>query len=282
MMAERSSATNGKPSTFARGQERRPYNGLDTWSHGGRDAGYRSFVLRVPEEDFELSIISNRTDFDTAKMAFALVETFLSSSEGYQSTPPALFDPATPDELAAYAGDYEFYPGVIFALRATSNGLTFAPFDAPRDDLEPLPQIGERQFDLNAQTGLSINFSVPEDGKSAGFKYQIGLHGALDAQRVELQAFDAESANPEDYIGVYESTELEAKYTLTAEDGVLYAKHIRLPAFALSAFQEDVFSGLGGPLQKVEFFRGEDGRVEGFFASAPLVEQILFERSEND
>ena len=70
LMAERASAENGDASVFAKGQELRVYNGLETWSHGGTDAGYRAFLLRIPSEDFELSVMSNRTDFDSAGLAF--------------------------------------------------------------------------------------------------------------------------------------------------------------------------------------------------------------------
>ena len=278
LMAERSSALNGDVSTFAKGQEFRRHNGLDTWSHGGRDAGYRSFVLRVPEEDLELSILSNRTDFDTAKMAFTLVDTFLEGSEAYQYTAPASFDPATPDQLAAYAGDYEFYPGVIFSLRATAEGLTFAQLNAARDALEPLPQIGARRFELNSQAGLSIDFATPQTGQSAGFDYQISLHGKLPAKRIELEPYDADSANLEDYIGTFESAELAAKVTLTSKNGVLYAKQARLPIFELTPFQTDTFYSPDGPLQKVEFVRGDNGRIEGFSASAALSENVSFTR----
>lgn len=282
MMAQRASAANGKPSTFGRGQELRRYKGLETWSHGGRDAGYRSFVLRVPEEDFELSILSNRTDFDTAKMAFALTDTFLGGLPSYNDAPTAQFDTATTDELAAYAGDYEFYPGVVFSLRAEAGGLTFATLGAARDGLEPLPQIGERRFMLNPQSDISIAFSSPENGISAEFGYQIGLHGTLDAKRIELQPFDHESVDLDAYVGIFYSEELETRYTLTSVDGQLFAKHLRLPAFELSPFQEDVFTGLGGPLQRVDFFRTPDGILAGFYASAPVVERVRFALVEQE
>lgn len=276
MMAQRSIAANGKPSTFGRGQELRPYNGLQTWSHGGRDAGYRSFLLRVPEEDFELSILSNRADFDTAKMAFALLDTFLGSSANYKVAPLSQFEPATPAELSAYAGDYEFYPGAIFSLRVEANGLTFAPLGVGRDGLDPLPQIGQRRFMLNPQADISIVFASPLNGVSAGFEYQIGLHGTLDAKRIELGPFDQESVNRNNYVGIYYSEELETIYRLTLVDGKLTAKHIRLPAFELTPIQDDVFTGLGGPLQKVEFTRSTDGRLTGFYASAPVAERVEF------
>lgn len=278
MMAQRSVAANGKVSTFAKGQELRPYNGLQTWSHGGRDAGYRSFVLRVPEEDFELSIVSNRTDFDTAKMAFALVDAFLSGSADFEETAPAPFDPATPAQLAAYDGDYEIQPGVVFSVRAENGGLTFAELGTPREELEPLPQIGEREFMLNAQAGLSITFACPIDGRSEGFSYQIGLHGAIEAKRIDLQPFDAENVDLTGYEGVFYSAELDTLYRLDLVDGALVAKHMRLPAFVLSQFQEDVLTASEGPLQKVEFFRDAEGRPAGFYGSAALAERVKFVR----
>lgn len=94
LMAERAAAINGDIATFAKGQEQRAYNGLETWSHGGRDVGYRSFVLRIPEENFALSILSNRTDFDTAEMAFALVDVFLADAANHQIEVPETWEPA--------------------------------------------------------------------------------------------------------------------------------------------------------------------------------------------
>lgn len=276
MMAARAEAANGRPSTFAKGHELRPYNGFETWSHGGRDAGYRSFLLRVPEADFEVSILSNRTDFDTAKMAFALMETYLEDAPEFDDKPPADFEAATLAELSSYAGLYEFYPGVIFDIRATEEGLTFESLGAPRGGLTALPQIGEREFELNADAGLSVIFHAPENGASQELGYKIGLHGTLEAKRVELEPFETTSINPRDYVGVYESEELDAKYKLSVEDGELVAKHLRIPAFALSAYQDDVFRATAGPLQRVEFMRGGDGHVIGFLGSAPLSEGIEF------
>lgn len=278
MMAQRSVAANGKVSTFAKGQELRPYKGLQTWSHGGRDAGYRSFVLRVPNEDFELSIVSNRTDFDTAEMAFALVDAFLSGSADFEETAPAPFGPATPAQFAAYAGDYEIQPGVVFSVRAEKDGLTFAELGAPRGELEPLSQTGEREFMLNAHAGLSLTFEPPVDGRSKGFSYQIGLHGAIEAKRIDLLPFDAENVDLAGYEGMFYSADLDTSYRLTLVDGALVAKHMRLPAFSLSPFQEDVLTASEGPLQKVEFFRDAEGQPAGFYASAALAERVKFVR----
>lgn len=277
MMAERATTQSGEASTLAKGQEFRFYNGIKTWSHGGTDEGYKTFILRAPDEDFEVSILSNRHDFDTAKMAFALLDTFLSESPNYTKTPPVEFNLSSPKQLTAYAGDYEFFPGVVFSLRAEKDGLTFTTLGANRDDLEPLPQIGEREFLLNAKTDLSLIFAAPEAGVSNQFNYQIGLHGAITAKRVALEPFDHESVDEEEFIGTYWSDELQTRYTLITTEGKLIARHARLPQFNMTPYQNDMFIG-NGPLQKVEFVRGEEGTVTGFHASASLANKIKFTR----
>lgn len=277
LMAQRVQAENGDDSTFAKGQEHRIYNGLETWSHGGRDAGYRSFLMRVPSENFALSIASNRTDFDTAKMAFGLIDVFLKNASGYMLTPTQEWNAATAQELAAFSGDYVMYPGVILSIQADDDSLKFAELGTPIDDFELLPQIAARQFALNPDATLSITFNVPENGKSPGFGYNIGLHGTLQAERIVLSPFDSASVDLTDYIGVYASLELGTEYEIEVKDGQLIARHYRIADFPLTPYQTDRFIGKG-PLQELVFKRDEIGQVIGMQASASLAEGVIFTR----
>lgn len=278
LMAERTTASNNDASTFARGQELRPYNGLKTWSHGGRDVGYRSFVLRIPEEEFALTILSNRTDFDTAKMAFALTDVFLGNSSNYQAEELVSWEPTSKAQLQKYAGNYELYPGAVFTIFVDGHGLKFASFGAPKGEGQLLPQVGQHRFMLSPDADISIAFEAPQNGQSLSFSYTIGLHGSLKANRVALVPFDPATVNFSDYTGTYESTELGTGYTLTLKEGILVAKHHRSPEFALTPYQTDIFFGQG-PLQKLEFTRDSNGDVAGMRASAPLSEDVYFMRS---
>ena len=275
MMEERFEAANGDASTFGRGQERRVYNGLVTWSHGGRDAGYRSFLLRVPDKAFAVAILSNRTDFDTAEMAFALLDVFLQDDPDYEVAEAQPWSPATPEQLAAYAGDYELYPGVIFAIRHENGGLAMAPLGASRAGLEPLPQVGSQSFLLSESPEQVIVFDAPIDGRSPALGLRYGLHGTLSANRVELLPFDPETVDLDDYTGRCHSDELDTFYDFTLRDGVLLARHPRLPAFSLSPYQTDIFAGAGA-LQKLEWVRESDGQISGLIASSSLAEGVQF------
>ncbi|NQY13165.1 MAG: serine hydrolase [Henriciella sp.] len=279
LMAERFQAQNGDDSTFAKGQELRTYKGFETWSHGGTDAGYRSFLLRVPSEDLDVVVISNRTDFDKAAFAFELADVFLLDNPPEPESDIPNWAPASPEDLAAYAGDYEIFPGVIFALRVENGGLTFASLGAPRVDLQPLEQIGPREFLLNQTPERTLTFDDPVDDRSATISYRLGMDGVLKAPRIHLTAFNRSGVELQGYAGRCESPELDTYYDIKLEDGALKAKHPRLSAFNLDPYQTDTFSGQGA-LQKLEFVRNANGQVSGFYASSPLAERVWFSCEE--
>lgn len=275
MMEERFKAANGDDSTFAKGQELRFYHGLETWSHGGTDAGYRSFLLRVPGKDFEVAVLSNRTDFDKARFAFALVDIFLAADSDYKPEESEEWTIATPEQLAAYSGDYELQPGVVFSIRHEKGGLTFAMLGAPREGLEPLRQIGPREFLLNEKPEQALVFEGTVNGASPALGFRLGLDGTLKAPRVDLSPFDPKSVNLAEYSAHCDSAELAAHYDIGFDNQRLTAKHARLPDFDLTPYQEDVFAGQG-PITKLAFVRDEEGGVSGFYASGPLAERVWF------
>ncbi len=275
-MAMRKKATDGRPATFGRGHERRQYNGLETWSHGGRIAGYRSFLLRVPSETFAISILSNRSDFDTAKIAFGMVDIFLSDNDSFQLEAPAAWAALSVSDAQSYEGDYELYPGTLFQVRADGSDLTLTMMGS--DDTHVLPQVGQRRFALDSDSDLFVEFEVDDAGRPTALLYVIGLHGSLRAPQIELEPYEPSPVSASDYAGRYYSEELATSYEVNVEDGVMTATHIRLPVATLSDYQPDMFRAPGTALGRVKFVRDASDVVIGAQISAPLVSDIWFER----
>lgn len=257
---------------YALGQERRVYNGRTVWSHGGRTGGFRSFLLRIPEERLAISVLSNRSDIDASVLAYKIADLYLAPI----AAAPAVQAQPTRAELAAYAGDYELFPAVLLTFSTDGEQL----FLAVGGQLPvPLPALSERLFELNSRTGLSVRFNDVASGESAGLKYIIGRNGALSAARTTLAPFAAASVRPEDYLGRYRSAELSTDYVFETIDGDLVARHPRWPAMRMRAYQPDVFAGEEGPLSRVRFRRDGHGRVTGFELSGPVAEGIVFLRA---
>ena len=217
---QRHSALNGDDAVFANGQERRTYRGLDTWSHGGQDAGFRSFLIRIPEANFALSILSNRNDTDTAALAFQLIDLYfeLPADSLKQKTPPT-------DDLAPFAGDYELYPGTIMSFRVDQGHLLLSMLGDTTQTA--LPRIGKHEFQLSVKPDRRIEFQRSTEAVT-GFDFIVGQHGRIPAQRVNLKPFDASKVGLTEYVGSYYSAELAAEYTLLVRDGMLVAQHLSL------------------------------------------------------
>lgn len=276
LMAERVEAADGKASVFGRGQELRPYNGLQTWSHGGRDAGFRTFLMRIPEQDFALSILSNRADFDTAKTAFALVDIFLQGREGFEKPSEKPWTPATVNKLEALSGTYELYPGVLFDISTDGTNLQFSSMGST--NIMVLPQSGDNEFTLSSATGVTLSFDRDEDGRAMGFNYNIGLHGSLYASRVDLSPFDAETLNLEDFVGTYYSPELASEYEVKHVDEQLTVSHLRMWSAEMSAYQSDTFAVPEGFAQKFIFLRDENNEVTTALISGAVAKDVIFHR----
>ena len=276
ILAERTTAANGQPSVFGRGQELRRYHGLETWSHGGRDAGYRAFLLRVPSEGFAVSVLANRTDVDLAELAFTVLDIFLGAADGYRIDEPPAWQPASLPELESYAGHYEFFPGLIYTVSVSDGALRYAPRGGGQG--EALQQIGPATFSADPAQSVSLRFRTGPEGRVVGLDQVVGLHGVIPAARIFLAPFDPAAVDLRAYTGIYYSPELDTRYELMVDDGVLVARNIRLSDTPLTPYQADTFAGTRTGMLRVRFERGADGVVTAALVSGPLAEEVRFDR----
>ena len=276
-MEERPRLPGGETSFYAFGQEFHVYKGLRTWSHGGREAGFRSFLLRIPDEQFSVAVLANRNDIDAAGLAYRIADIYLSGRSSYRPDPA---DTSVPEasELTAYAGNYELYPGIIFQLRKQGGGLSFTHMGRGKPEL--LPALSRSAFELDASSNLSLVFDPPVKGHSNGVAYRVGLNGSLPARRIELAPFDASGVALADFAGRYASRELRTEYQIALDSGSLVIRHPRRPVIRLLAYQKDMFMAVDETPARLHFRRDASGQITGFDLSVPLAENIAFAKAD--
>jgi CubicO group peptidase (beta-lactamase class C family)/imidazolonepropionase-like amidohydrolase len=101
----------GKPIDYALGVSVGKYRGLRTISHGGSDAGYRTFVVWFPDQQLGIAVLANLGNFNPANLANRVAEIYLESEMQPATpppapparTPPASYEPA---DLTRYTGTY--------------------------------------------------------------------------------------------------------------------------------------------------------------------------------
>ena len=76
-MHEQGILNSGEKINYALGLSIGEYKGLKTVGHGGSDAGFRSQVVRFPEEDFAVIVLSNLSSINTNRLAMQVADIYL-------------------------------------------------------------------------------------------------------------------------------------------------------------------------------------------------------------
>jgi CubicO group peptidase (beta-lactamase class C family) len=76
-MNEAQTLNSGRKISYALGQSVTFYNGLNSISHSGADAGFRSSLLRFPDQNFSVMALGNTAEFDAISITKAVADIYL-------------------------------------------------------------------------------------------------------------------------------------------------------------------------------------------------------------
>ncbi|UCC84585.1 MAG: serine hydrolase [Gemmatimonadota bacterium] len=254
------------------------YRGLRTVGHSGGDAGFRSYAVRYPDEDFSVVVLSNLGDFSPSSMARRVADIYLAdrledeepeaAPEPERERAAVEVDPAIYDD---YAGDYLFETDVVRVFRDGDRLWAQGPNDPP---LELVPE-SETRFFVPAEE-VYVTFERNEAGEVDRLVVSQGDE-SLEGQRIE--PFSPEQVELAEYTGEYYSEELGTTYTLVVEEDALIATHVRHDPIPLTPSAPDAFSGNTWFFQDVQFERNAEGSITGFRVTSGRVRGLLFIRS---
>jgi hypothetical protein len=128
--------SNGKPTGtgYALGIQIGNYHGLRTVSHGGGLAGYRTFLLRFPDQNFSVVLLGNNGAMNIEKLPYDVADIFL--RDQYKSKPNENnVEKKTKPEtktgikkikkipLNQLVGNYELRPGMMAEISVRNDSL---------------------------------------------------------------------------------------------------------------------------------------------------------------
>lgn len=171
----------GDPVDYAAGLRIARTRGLPTVSHGGAWVGYRSQILRFPEQRLSAIVLCNRDDADTGALATAIAEVFLKDRMGPPGADEEEADAEPKPQAPAWnPGDLARFTGAYFSAEADAtcrlylrDGVLVVEGCAEGAILRP---AAPGQF---ADTGESFTLTFPDHGAgTGGFVYDaFGLRG---------------------------------------------------------------------------------------------------------
>lgn len=274
-MSLRSMLPDGRETVAGNGQEFREFRGIRTWSHGGTTGGYKSFLLRLPDQGIVIAVMGNRADFLKATFAFDVAAALL--GEALEPAPEPDQTPETIAELDSYVGDYRLFPGTVFSIRRKGEALTFAGYG--QEEAFALPRISKGAFMLSPARDIRLEFRDFTEGQTTQMRWQVSADGYLRARRVDMEPLSDSPLNLSLFTGTYYSDELQMGFDIVAKDDGLSIETRMQGPVPLIEYAPGVFRPQGPvPLARMEFVSNGAEPVESVLVGSPVVEGVEFKR----
>ena len=271
--------SDGSKTPYAMGLILDRYRGLPRVQHTGEWVGYRSSVIRFPQQKLSVIVLCNMIgDLDPLALSERVADRYL----GTLTQRPQSSVSISPAELASYSGTFwnsETYEYLRFTAAAAhhrqyaaAGSLALETGDAP----QKLLYLGHGTFQAQNSTTRYAFHAEPS---------RVTLE-VLDDDSDPIVLQKTPSASPtgtklSDYIGTYYSDELGVSWTLEARNGELIRTQWMFPAQALKPLLPDAFSGdLSEGSYALSFTRDAAGNVNGFAVGTTMVRPLRFSRCE--
>jgi CubicO group peptidase (beta-lactamase class C family) len=281
LMLHRDKLNNGELQDYASGLVIGTYRGLPTVDHNGADAGYRSDLIRFPEQHFSTAVLCNAAESNPSrlakKVADVLLEKYLKAPDEpkIQSTTTQPLPELTAQQITAIAGTYWNRKEDDFTTIHV-NGGKLVMGDDP-NDLHALKQFAPGHFhvaDVPWGNDIDLHFPDYSGGKKGNLEQSFG--GKPDVYE-PVAAYEPNAAQLSAFSGSYVSEEIDPVYRITAEGGKLTLHRIRHGAETLRPVMEDTFNGDIGTLH---FKRDSKGQVAGFVLNAGRIQGLKFTKKQ--
>jgi CubicO group peptidase (beta-lactamase class C family) len=253
------------------------YRGLRTVEHGGGDAGFRTELLRFPEQHWSAIVLCNAAEANPGQLARSLADLYLEDRMKPLPKVPKKNESPSPREfkvdaktLAMYAGVYELGPGFNITITVENAKLYARGTGQPK---LPLLATAVSAFEVRG-VDARLTFEQPVNASSPG----LTLHqGGYDQRARRVQIVDLPLPAMQRYTGQFYSDELNVIYRVTVRDGQLSMEHprVELPMTALPAHR---FSS-SWPIFNIDYDCAAES-CSGFKVSSGRASNIRFKRVE--
>jgi len=274
LMTQTEKLTTGKDNTYALGLVLGNYRGLPIAGHSGADAGYRSNMVRFPQQHFSVVTLCN-TPTMPGLLNLAVADLYLAAQ--FKTPPPAIPNlqdsvRLPQDRIGGKSGFYLLRDiGVVMKI-GSENGTLQVVED---DDRNPLATDGKGHFTLPYST--SVGHFEPADGNAQLFIVEP-LTGPSDIWD-RLPDFTLPPGAEREYAGSYFSDELDVTYRIEESGEKLVLKRKKYPDQVLTAVGHDLFTArVGFSMSALEFERDSSGRISGMSLTTGRVLHLKFSR----
>jgi CubicO group peptidase (beta-lactamase class C family) len=252
---------NGKQIEYALGLTISTYRGLPIVEHGGALFGYRTELLRFPQQKFSVITLCNIGTSNPSRLSHQVADLYLAG----QLSPESSTSGAANIDAQPFAGWYRNIDShSVLEITASKEGVgAFGTLFKPRDMTHFVATAGpEMEFNRQPNSGMRLTLSFRDTAPQIFDRYE---------------PLKVSAENFAQYAGEYTSAELQVTYRFAVKEGKLtLAMNWQEPA-VLEATVLDEFQGPFGTA--FVFRRDAAGHITGCDLFAGRVRNIAFTKT---
>jgi CubicO group peptidase (beta-lactamase class C family) len=273
----------GQEISYAFGLNIGSFRDLRTIGHGGGQAGFRTFLLRVPEHRLGVAVLANLASTSSGRLAYQIATIYLRDhlEEAVPSAGADAEEPESPDrEIDSsrwdeYVGTYLLGPGHTLTVSRRGDDMTIR---RTGDEDEVMRPTGSSSF-VVGDSGMRVNFA--EDPKSGSVFLELRRTRAA-----KVAPFSPSEEELNEFKGLFHSEELRTTCEIAVHDGQLVLRHpkrgdeVLHPTIA-DQFGEDMaddFSLHHPWFRSFDFRRSDGGEITGFSVTVGGARDVWFEK----
>ena len=247
------------------------YKGLKVVEHSGGDAGYRSHLMRFPEQRFSMAILCNLGTMNPSELARRVANIYLSNIfPEEEATKEEDVIKLSEEELASKAGVYYNATTVtVLRLEMREGKLVVARTRGPGQELLPFTKD---LFRLATSPQTEVRFTKSTDGT-------LQMQWAREKDKpIIYEAVTAFTPTEEEnaaYVGDYYSPELDVSCRVMLQEDQLVLKRRKYGESTLLPAFRDGFT-IDGSL--IVFSRDEKDNISGVRLTTGRVRNLKFIR----
>lgn len=278
MLTHKGSLNSGKSLSYANGIVVNEYKGWRQFSHGGADAGYRTYISVLPDKKMGFLVFSNVGDFDPGGKAYALADLFVSDTNMKQTAPkPALRDSTSAILKDAsvwqkYWGDYIGDDGLPFSFEVRYKQLRYHIYN------ETNFLIREAKDTFSIPGAPDVKFVFSEKGKDK--LVDVFTPDQVFHLRKYVKFATVPDSALKEFTGTYYCPELDCKYGIVFRDHALWLTNAKYPDARLTNLGNDHFTNDNWWINHFMMVRDNKQKITGFHVNSGRIMRLQFNKIE--
>ncbi len=269
MMTTVGKLNNGEHIEYASGLRISDYKGLKQIDHAGWFGGFKSNLIRFPEQQFSVIVLANREDAYSTGLARQVADLYLSQfyEKEVESTPQ--FVELNVDQLKDFSGHYWSKDRNDSRHVYIKEGkLKLSP--SPNREFD-LAAFSENQFKLMGVKANVIMTFMPKSNQMS-----VSVYGREPFICDEYKPANYTSDQLDQFTGSFHSEALMVNYHIKLVDGELQLFIGNRQVSQLNATQPDML--VSRNLGVINIVRDHEGVISGFEMSSNRVKHVQFEK----